>query len=319
MSEFGDWIREARSNLAAALAAGRLPRTERPPWLKEPDLLVRAVDEQERLLREGQVVWAALVQSNDHLDHRGWIDMPAFVIYGLDPALEEDPNRLLGPAQELFALRGGGRKTEDERSFGALLDDERNRATWRRVPASIAPGTELYGSAVLIVRLWLPSTTFAKLPLPLLVHPSRTGPVLPLPQQFWPEQMRANWIADAPEPPAKKEELRVGGLGFLFPIVLLGSLVLVPALVDRIGLWIGDAPQARHRWLLALLLPAIALGLVGWMRKKWRKSPSDRIVYEALEGHEIKLLSDDDLGLSLAQWAGVLALLAGVLRGALRQ
>jgi hypothetical protein len=314
MSEFGDWIRAARVNLEVARAKGEFPRVERSVWMKDEDPLARVLDEQERLLREGEIVWSELVQANDELLHRGWMDFPAFVVHGSGTALDDEPEPLREVAERLFALRGGGGANAEERSLGALLDDEMDRANWRRVPQSISPGSECCGSAVLVVRRWLPGTTFAGLPLPLLVHPSRTGQVLPLPQQYWPEALRARWMAGLPEPPSEKEELRVGGLGFLFPVVLIGSLVFLPALVDRVGLLVGQQASARNRWTLTLLLPGIALGLVAWLRKKLRRSPAERTVYQVIKGHEIKLLSDDELGLSLGAWAGLIVIAGTLLK-----
>ncbi len=314
MSEFGDWIREARSKLAAARAAGTFPRAERPVWMKDGDALARALDEQQRLLREGQVVWSALVEANAELFHRGWIDFPALVIHAADGAQDDGPQALLELAPRLFDLRGGGGANNEEREFGAMLDDEQGRPSWRKVPRSMSPQQELHASSVLIVRPWLPGTSLAGLPLPLLAHPARTGQVLPLPLEYWPEALRARWLEHAPEAPEEQEELRVGGLGFLFPIALLGSLVFLPALIDRIGLWRGEAAPARDRWLLTLAVPAILIGLVGWLRKKLRRTPTQRDVFEATHGYRIRLRSDDDLGLPLAHWAGLMVLVATVLK-----
>jgi len=317
MSEFGDWIRAARANLAAARTTGTFPRAERPAWMQDGDELALALDEQERLLREGEIVWSAVVEANSDLLHRGWVDFPAFVVHSSGTAQDDEPRPLLELAERLFALRSGGGANVEERSFGAQLDDEQGRVTWRRVPKSMSAHTECYGTAVLVVRRWLPGTTFAELPLPLLVHPSRTGQVLPLPQEYWPEALRVRWMERLPEPPAEKEELRVGGLGFSFPVLLIGSLVFLPALVDRLSLAVGEQASPRNRWMLTLFVPAILLGAFAALRKKFRRSPTQRTVYQAVSGHEIRLVSDDDLGLPLPVWAGLLVAVGTVLRYAL--
>ncbi len=314
MSQLDDWLREARANLEVARASGKFPRAEPPPWIKEPDALMRVFVEQERLMRDGQVRWACLVQANADLYHRGWIDMPAFAVHGSDPAFDDDPSRLQSTARALFGLHGGRGHNEEERSFGAMLDNELDRSTWRPVPRSLSPDTDLYGSAVMIVRLWLPTTTIAELPIPLLVHTSRTGHVLPLPQQFWPEEMRARWKQDEPEAPAEKDELRVGGVGFLAPVLSIGLLIALPALTDRVGVWLDEPPTASQRWQISLFVTGITLGLVFGLRRKFRRTPTRRCVYHAMKGHEIELVSDDEWGLALDYWAGLHVLAGTALR-----
>ncbi|MET8751915.1 hypothetical protein ABZW32_17710 [Streptomyces sp. NPDC004667] len=63
--------------------------------MEREDPLAEILKVQDMLLAEGRLVWGALVQANNDLFGRGWVDLPAAVIYSPDTAVFDDSPDLL--------------------------------------------------------------------------------------------------------------------------------------------------------------------------------------------------------------------------------
>ena len=69
---------------------------------------------QNLLLREGLVVWAALVQANELLFRPGPMDHPAMVVYVPDESLDSCPEWLESLARDLYRLKNTTPEDPDE-------------------------------------------------------------------------------------------------------------------------------------------------------------------------------------------------------------
>lgn len=91
----------------------------------------------DRILKRGDVVWAALVQANQALFYPDPenSNYPATVVYSRQ--LTSDPQKLLPIAGQLYAAKGRRSRDRDLRKIGAALQRETQSTARLRVPKSI--------------------------------------------------------------------------------------------------------------------------------------------------------------------------------------
>lgn len=147
---------------------------------------------QELLLREGQVVWGAVVQANGMCYGVGPSDHPSTVIYSMDRTFDDNPEGLVEIAKKLLNLRGGKWADQEEQSYGDMLAIETNRAMGIPIPKSIAEGRKIFSTTIMWRRRHLPSGVLKGSYFPVLVHPKTTA-VLVVPSQTWPEEFAQSW------------------------------------------------------------------------------------------------------------------------------
>src|SRR5688572_30612845 len=94
------------------------------PWFARSDELYEIYLKQDMLIREGAVVWGAIVQSNRFLLQPGRNDHPATVIWCENQEIETKPELLLELAGRLFDLKGAKPVDHEERRYAAMLSDE---------------------------------------------------------------------------------------------------------------------------------------------------------------------------------------------------
>ncbi len=199
---------ETRSNLGPPPrrlgAMTRLSlRAWRPLWLDLEDGLETFFQWQYEILTEGRVVWGCLVQANSLLFEAGRSSHPALVVYGKDPALDDELPWLRLVAGRLFALKGTEPADPEERRMAALITDEVARGGLRPVPKRLSDGRDLRVMEIFCVRKHLPDRRLRSTWVPLLIHPV-TPNVMIVPHRFWPVELMARWLADnEPEPPSE--------------------------------------------------------------------------------------------------------------------
>ncbi|MDR2677924.1 MAG: hypothetical protein LBB51_00610 [Zoogloeaceae bacterium] len=156
------------------------------------------------LLREGRVVWGALIQANGKLFEPGTDDLPAEVVYSIDGSVL--PGVLLPVAQALFALRKQLPPQADDalKKCADYLNAEIVRVFGWRVPALLAsaPGVpkripdSLRISTLWVLRKHLPHGYLENTVLPLLVCDTCPGHVMVVPSSAWPAMLLAQWNTD---------------------------------------------------------------------------------------------------------------------------
>ena len=170
-------------------------RAEMPAWLeRRPTDHLRAVyAAQDRLRRDGRIVWACLVQANALLFKPGPSDSPASVVWSDDPYYDEHPEELSLIGSELYAVKGTGQADPGLAEFSRMLANEMDRANGLQVPESLTEGRFVYHSSIMCVRKHLPHGHVSGHLFPVWTDPEPTGLVLLVPAAFWPAELLGRW------------------------------------------------------------------------------------------------------------------------------
>ncbi len=163
----------------------------RPPWMKPTDALNEAVERQELLMTEGEVVWAAVVQANKLLFEPGDLDCPAMVVYGRDPELDARPAELRDIAKRVYKLKGTTPRDPVERAIAAKVTNEMDRTMGWALPVELT-ARHVCSAAVMVYRRHIPDGVLSGSSFPMFVH-GATKAVMVVPHAFWPQDMLALW------------------------------------------------------------------------------------------------------------------------------
>jgi hypothetical protein len=192
-----DAVREAIGSAPRRLGIlTRLRLHAWPPswlWLRLDELL-EVYRRQGMLLREGSIVWGALVQANLLLFEPGPEDHPAMAVYSSDSLFEDDPDRLVAIARRLFALKGTTPEDPGERRLAEMITDEMERGMGWAVPKSCTGGREVRSTTFMVFRRHLPGKVLSCSWFPLLTHPE-TPAVMIVPWEYWPPDLVRIWSA----------------------------------------------------------------------------------------------------------------------------
>lgn len=159
----------------------RLLHAPAPDWLKVMDPLAEVIEQQQLLLSEGQVVWAALIQADKLLFQPGPGDLTASLVYSTDLHFDSRPDILRQIAAELAVQRGG---------TAAPLDE--GDAIGRLPVPTLLTDREVLHASIIAFRKHLPGEAFKGLVFPVLTHPG-TSAVMVLPRRFWPAPLVSRW------------------------------------------------------------------------------------------------------------------------------
>lgn len=171
----------------------RLYLRVRPPgWCKTDDLML-VYEDGAKLLGEGMIVLAVLVQANVKLFERGADDHPANVIYTTDREAEQPLPRMLTVAHRLFSLKNTQPEDADEARFARAVSYELGREFRVTVPESISGGLDLTFTTIMIHRKHLPDGRLAAPYFPLLIHPESRAAMI-LPARYWPDEFMEEWL-----------------------------------------------------------------------------------------------------------------------------
>ena len=171
----------------------RLYLRVRPPgWCRTDDLMI-VYQDSGKLLREGSVVLAVLVQANVLLFERGADDAPANVIYTTDHDAEQPVVRMLGVAQKLFSLKGAKPEDPDEARFARMVSYELGRDFRITVPESLSGGLDLTYTTIMVHRKHLPDGRLVAPYFPLLIHAESRAAMI-LPARYWPDDFLEEWV-----------------------------------------------------------------------------------------------------------------------------
>jgi hypothetical protein len=161
-----------------------------PPWAAEDDLRY-LFDNAQALLREGRVVWGAVVQADKALVQPGAIPgATGQVLY--DPRGRVPDTDLHAMARTLLSLKGRRFDLPELASMAQYLGDENIRVFGLDLPVRLAP-YPLKVSSTWFDRQHLPGGVLAQPLIPVLISDAHPGALLPLPALFWPDNLREAW------------------------------------------------------------------------------------------------------------------------------
>lgn len=156
-----------------------------PAWCVD-DPLIQLFQDRKKLLQNGRVVWAHLLQANSLLFNPGFGDSPASIVYGLDAAWDDETDLLQTIAHKLHGLKGSVPDEPQLRPIAAHLTSEMDRSMKMLVPDPICRGRELVATSIMVHRKHLPSGYLTGGLLPLIINPRETACTMILPSRFWP-------------------------------------------------------------------------------------------------------------------------------------
>lgn len=162
------------------------------PWMTPDEPLRQIIEQQELLVKEGRVTWAALVQANSSLFSPGPSDSAAMIVHSEDSYFDDHPHELLRIADAIFALKDVPQDDADLAEASRRVTDEMSRDMSEPLPPDLLARQALMTSTILVFRKHLPARVLSHRLLPVLTH-SSTPASLILPTCFWPEELVALW------------------------------------------------------------------------------------------------------------------------------
>lgn len=154
------------------------------------------VQSQERLRREGRVVWATIAQANSNLFERNNLEAGASVIYSPDPWFDTDVKALALIAHQCFELKGTDPADPESATFARMLTNELIRAMGLKVPSIFTGGRKVYHSSMLVPRKHLPKGYLSGSYFPVWIDAKKPGPVVMVPAAYWPASLTRAWDRD---------------------------------------------------------------------------------------------------------------------------
>ena len=168
-------------------------RIRPPKWCRtSKDDLLLIYRDQKKLMDEGEVVVAMVVQANAALFKKGFQDAPANVIYTGDPAGENPLQKLGDIANRIFGLKGTKPEDPDEQKFAGMVSYEYGRDFRVTVPHKLADGLDLTYTTIMVHRKHLPQGYLANGFFPLLVHQESRAAMI-LPARYWSKELLEDW------------------------------------------------------------------------------------------------------------------------------
>ena len=148
-----------------------------------------------RLLREGEVVWGALVQANMMMfDPDLDFSCPGEVVFCPDARRPVHPDELIAVARRVGELKHTAPRDAELRKFADYLTDEHVRAFGWPIPRKLTGGLPCVDSTVLFPRDHLPGRAIYTPVMPLVVLPTEPHYACVLHGGFWPRAYREAWV-----------------------------------------------------------------------------------------------------------------------------
>lgn len=166
----------------------------KPKWCDRNDDLFASFQNKWKLLSNGVVVWAHIVQANALLFEPGTTNCPASVIFSPDQRRHVEPAELGRVAHSLFELKGTSPSEPALKEFADNITNEMTRTFGLKVPESFSPRLQLYESTTFVTRKHLPNRILSVPFFPLVVASEPPYYNFPLPSRYWPQQFVDFWI-----------------------------------------------------------------------------------------------------------------------------
>ncbi|MPQ43242.1 hypothetical protein [Clostridium tarantellae] len=163
-----------------------------PMWLRQCEDKLGYDDvfnNRKKLVKEGTIALATIVQANELLFSRGTEDHPATMIYSSDIFFEENPKELERIAKMLFSLRNETLpekilENKELMKIRDLLNDEYTPIFNVKIPDEITKNKEVYMDNIIIHRLDMPNFYLEQNTFPVVTHKDVKG-LMALPSKFW--------------------------------------------------------------------------------------------------------------------------------------
>lgn len=170
-------------------------RLQPPSWITNDNPLKNIYQDQSLLLREGKIVWGQIVQANEYLFEDRSEDYPAAILFSMDPAIDEDPEKLRDIAQIIYGLKGKESSNEELNKVVKVITDEQTIWMNYYISAEATGSISVFYSSIMVHRKHLPLNHLNSGWFPILVHPRKTKGVMILPSKYWDSKMVDIWCS----------------------------------------------------------------------------------------------------------------------------
>lgn len=239
-------------------------RAPDPHWMKPGDGLSEIGREQLRLLAEGRIHWAALVQANKLLFKPGPTDSPGLLVYSTDHHFDARPQELRAIASRIFELKNSTPIEPELKEVARLVTDEMDRSMGGQVPAALTD-KEVRIAAFMVFRKHIPGGVLSATQFPILVHPA-TQAVMIVPFETWPGELVRSW-----RPPTEGRTLE--------DIRRLPEGLRVAHSPNPVAAVRGSEAEYPYRWEFSTAVEAlhgeltiVEFGAFGLVNGRWRFS-----------------------------------------------
>lgn len=256
-------------------------------WLNLDHLRI-VLRDQHYLRDRGDVVWGYLVRADERLlSPRNRRILAAEVIYSPDTSFDDRVPVLHGAASRLAQLIESPPADEELEAFARVIREEQVAARRLPLPPSLGDGRDLFFARCLVQPSHLPGGCLANGLFPLVICPEKTDAVMILPERYWPDALRASFVAGgnfpepgpppAPERPPQPKRARPGlprralrALPeLLWHNILPGTNLLGLVFFFFTGLavltWVAVGPEPLQQVLLGALLFLVDRGYRRWL------------------------------------------------------
>ena len=168
-----------------------------PKWIDSRNPMSEIYSKKWKLLQQGEIVYAYLVQANDLLFKRfPPIDCPAQIVYSTDPYFSENPEVLYDIAWKIYSYKGQTLDTvpEEWRDVARVITDEHDSSDFAFSLCLDSQSFEYRMIPTMIHRKLLPKRKLCGNILPVLAVPE-CKQVFVLPKQYWTERFTKAWVA----------------------------------------------------------------------------------------------------------------------------
>jgi hypothetical protein len=181
-----NWMHWQRQADSLAVASMSIPR---PPWLPQArdSGLEELFRRQGVLLKEGKIMWAALIQANTLLFEPGNDDCPACFVYSPDTYFDSRPQELHLIGRKIFSFKETNPSDPKLKEVARRVTDEAAHTMGFTLP-KVFSDKEIRWVTALVCRRHIPKGILSSGFYPLLIHPS-TQAVMIVPCQLWPAEL----------------------------------------------------------------------------------------------------------------------------------
>jgi hypothetical protein len=163
----------------------------KPSWMKDDDELNEIFRQQELLLKEGKIVWGALIMANALLFKPGDSNCPAVLVYSPDAYFDSRPLELRLIARKTGQFKETNPTDPELKEIARVLTDEVTRTMSLKLP-EVFSDKEIRWTTFMVFRQHIPNGVLFCGLFPILIHPS-TPAVMMVPFEFWPRELIILW------------------------------------------------------------------------------------------------------------------------------
>lgn len=168
----------------------------KPSWLKGENALSAVYQEKKKLLQEGRVVYAYVIQANTMLFHAfPPVDCPASIVYSTDGFVQENPGLLKAIAEKIYSYKGVDpeKVPEEWQEFARITTDENDYADFRFTICLEGRNIDIHFLPIMVHRKLLPKKKLCGSLLPVIAD-YECRSVLILPKKYWTKDFKKAWV-----------------------------------------------------------------------------------------------------------------------------